>query len=65
MLPLRVGILVTIVASVAYEPLRWLTTMLSPSLDEVLGGVGGVGGLANLGSPTANCSTTTGGARAP
>ena len=65
MLPLRVGILVALVASVAYEPLRWLTTMLSPSLDEALGGVGGVGGLANLGSPTANCSTTTGGARAP
>ena len=65
MLPLRVGILVTLVASAAYEPLRWLTTMLSPSLDEALGGVGGVGGLANLGSPTANCSTTTGGARAP
>ena len=39
MLPLRVGILVTLVASVAYEPLRWLTTMLSPSLDEALGGI--------------------------
>ena len=65
MAPLRLGLFATLLASIAYEPLRWLTTMFRPSLDEALGGVGGVGGLANMNGPYANCSTTVGGVRAP
>lgn len=59
------GSLSLLAVALAYEPLRWLTTVLAPRLQQDLGGVGGVGGLTNMAGPTDNCTSTIGGADAP
>jgi len=56
------GFGVLLAVAFAFEPLR---EALSGLLGDAVGGVGGVGGMVNLYAPSANCTTTHGGAEAP